>query len=85
MASGGERRDDEMHPLIKERREGIRASRCGCYLCLKIFDGSAIKAWMDETHPFCPYCDLDMVISEYDREVVSIDELTRRNAELFGK
>ncbi len=37
--------------------------RCGCYCCLKTFNASQIKKWLDNT-AVCPYCHIDSVLSK---------------------
>ena len=75
-----------MHPLISERQSGIRASRCGCFYCLSIFDGVLINEWIDEgATALCPHCTVDSVISEYEKYTITEQELQRRHDAAFGK
>lgn len=72
--------DDNTH----HRQSGIRASRCGCFYCLQIFNGHEIVEWVDDgLTALCPFCGIDSVISEYERYTITPEELARRRIIAF--
>lgn len=76
---------EPLHPVIAERQRGIRGSRCGCFYCLKIFDGIAIADWVDHGQTaLCPHCGIDSIISEHEGYEVTEAELARRRLDAFG-
>lgn len=76
----------ERHPNIRERQEGIRASKCGCFYCLAIFPGVEITQWIDEgTTAICPKCGIDSVLSEYERYDICESSLKKRHQASFGQ
>lgn len=64
----------EAHEHCRRHREAVEAGKCGCFYCLKIFDGSKVRRWVDRrpkstrtgayehNTAMCPHCDLDMVL-----------------------
>jgi hypothetical protein len=75
----------ELHPLITERQQGIRNSKCGCFYCLETFDGAEIRQWTDEgITALCPRCGIDSVLSEYQHEDISTQGLKARHHRSFG-
>ncbi len=45
------------------REQLLKASKCGCFYCLKIFNPKEIKKWCDgEKTAICPYCGIDSII-----------------------
>lgn len=53
---------------ICNKEELENAKKCGCFYCLKIYDTSQIKEWIEEETglktAICPYCGIDAVIAE---------------------
>ncbi len=75
----------ERHPIIRERQDGIRASKCGCFYCLSTFPGAEIREWIDEgTTALCPKCGIDSVLSECERYDISDAKLKERRRASFG-
>lgn len=57
------------HKHCSVHREAVVAGKCGCFYCLKTFDGSEVTEWIrhgrDDTEAntaMCPHCHLDMVL-----------------------
>ncbi len=48
------------------RQEIERSEKCGCFHCIKIFDKSQIKNWLNEKDgtALCPFCGIDSVIAD---------------------
>ena len=40
----------------------LKAKKCGCCYCLKIFSPNLIKGWCDdENTAICPFCGIDQL------------------------
>lgn len=48
------------------KEELLKDKKCGCFYCLKIFNSTEIKEWLDDIGgtAICPYCGIDSVIGE---------------------
>ena len=57
----------------KEKLKNVK--KCGCFYCLRIYDTSEIKEWIEEKSGAetaqCPYCDVDAVIAESEEYELS--------------
>lgn len=55
---------DEAHRHCKYHRAEIESStRCGCFFCLRCFQPTAIREWIDQgITALCPYCGIDSVV-----------------------
>lgn len=51
--------------------------KCGCFYCLRIFDPSEIKEWIEDENgtALCPYCGIDSIIGESSGYPVTKDFL----------
>jgi len=55
---------------IFHKKEILGSKICGCFYCIKIFDPSEIKEWVDKdkseenTTALCPFCGIDSVIGD---------------------
>lgn len=66
----------EAHQHCRLHREDVIAGKCGCFYCLRVFDGTEVHRWIDRNRgasrshvresntAICPHCHLDMVLPE---------------------
>lgn len=47
----------------RNRPKVSAGTACGCYFCLRVFDGAAVTEWadLDEQTALCPNCGIDSV------------------------
>lgn len=63
------------------------SKECGCFYCLRHFDADEITHWYEspnEKSATCPYCYMDSVIIETEREHVEHDLLCQLNMRFFN-
>jgi len=63
------------------------SKECGCFYCLRHFDVGEITHWYEsenEKTAVCPYCQIDSVIIEIEREHVEHDLLCQLNMRFFN-
>jgi len=59
---------DEAHAHCKAHREDVVEGPCGCFYCLKTFEGSRVREWIrrakatEKNTAVCPYCGVDTVL-----------------------
>lgn len=63
---------DIIEPMLKAAHAHVMNNRqllnsggaCGCFYCLRTFDGNAVTQWIDDGQTaLCPYCHIDAVLS----------------------
>lgn len=56
----------EAHKASSRHAELVQASeRCGCFYCLKVYQPSEIREWIDQgSTALCPHCGIDSVLPE---------------------
>ena len=56
--------------------ESIKNKQCGCYYCIRAFDGNDVTEFCDSSRTaLCPHCGIDSVLAGE----VCIDLLTKLN------
>lgn len=56
------------HQHCSFHRKEVLAGTCGCFYCLRTFEGSEVERWIDRKRTgepntaMCPHCGLDMVL-----------------------
>ena len=44
-------------------REAVLGSQCGCYSCIRVFNGNDVRDWTDGRQTaICPNCGVDAVL-----------------------
>ena len=55
--------DEAVNNSIHNHAEIADGVDCGCYFCLRVFDGGTVDEWTDEgTTAICPNCGIDSVL-----------------------
>jgi len=58
---------------------------CGCFNCLKVFDGDAVVKFIDKNATaLCPQCGVDAVIASDAKETVTFAMLTTMHKHYFS-
>ena len=71
------------HPFSKNNKPMLKKDKkCGCFYCLRIFDTSEIKEWIEDENgtALCPFCGIDSVIGEsagYPLEKTFLEAMNR--------
>lgn len=61
-----ERFENHRHS-IRNQREILASSRCGCFYCLKTYSPKEIQSWVTEFDidtALCPHCGIDAVLGD---------------------
>lgn len=75
------------HNACTSNEGDLRASsKCGCFYCLRIYEPSEIREWIDDRNgltALCPYCGIDSVIGDVAGCPISKDFLEAMNKFFF--
>jgi hypothetical protein len=76
---------EELHEKLRlsmhNKNAVIKAGTCGCYFCLRTFDASEVKDWIDadEDTGLCPHYDIDALLPG----ITDVETLTQMNVYAF--
>lgn len=76
----------EAHKLCSNNKESLlKVNKCGCFYCLKIFNPTKIKEWIDDISgtAICPFCGIDSIIGESPKFPITKKFLEKMNKYWF--
>ena len=70
---------------MKNREILEKSELVGCFYCLKIFNPSEIKEWIDdEQTAICPYCGIDSVMAGPPHQALNTEMLQEKHDKEFS-
>ena len=69
---------------MHNKNELEKATLCGCFYCLALFNPQEIKEWTDNGDTaICPFCNVDAVLSETSEVHLDKETLNKLNTYWF--